>query len=276
VNPVWCSGCGNYGVLRAVQGALGELAVPPERVMGVMAFSGIGCSGRLSHYLNAYPLHGTHGRALPTATGAKAVRPELTVIVVSGDGDALGIGGGHIAHAARRNVDLTYLILDNHTYGLTKGQSSPTTPSGWSTRTSPYGVYEDPLATLPVLLASGVSFLARTSSLHLEEMTALIAEGIRHPGLALIYILSPCVTYPFLTPEELRRRLRPLAPDHDPQDRLRALQAGYCQDPLYTGVFFRERRPMLEERQRGEQERARGEAGVGAEVSLAGLLERFS
>ena len=138
-------------------------------------------------------------------------------------------------------------------------------------------MYEDPLETLPVLLASGVSFLARTSSLDLEEMTGLLIDGIRHPGFALVYILTPCVTYPFLTPQDLRRLLRPLPADHDPRDRAQALRAGFCRDPLYTGIFFRERRPTLEERQRGERERARQEAGIGeGGLPMAGLLERFA
>ena len=142
IEPVWCPGCGDFGVLSALEKALGELDILPENIIAV---SGIGCSGRLSHYLNTYSLHGTHGRALPLALGAKAARPELTVLAMGGDGDGLGIGGGHIAHAARKNVDITYLLLDNRIYGLTKGQSSPTTPIGRKTKTSPWGVYEDTL-----------------------------------------------------------------------------------------------------------------------------------
>ena len=129
IDPVWCPGCGYYGVLQSVEAALGSIGILPDQIVVV---SGIGCSGRLSHYLNTYSLHGTHGRALPIATGVKTARPDLTTVVVGGEGDILGIGGGHLPHAARKNVDLTLLLLDNNTYGMTKGQSSPTTPWGVS------------------------------------------------------------------------------------------------------------------------------------------------
>jgi 2-oxoglutarate ferredoxin oxidoreductase subunit beta len=245
IKPVWCPGCGNYAVLRAAEKALGGLEIPSEQIMVI---SGIGCSGRFSHYLNTYSLHGTHGRALPLATGAKITRPELTVLAVGGDGDSLGIGGGHLPHAARKNVDLTFLILDNATYGLTKGQSSPTTPWGCVTKSSPYGAPEDALDVLPILIAYDVSFVARTSSLSVEEMQDIISEAIRHPGFAVVYILSPCVTFPVLEQKVLAERLQSLPAGYEPTDKRAALEIAYAQEALYTGIIYRNKKPTLEER----------------------------
>ena len=273
IRPVWCSGCGNYGVLRGVEKAFGKLGVPPEQTVVV---SGIGCSGRFSHYLNTYSLHGTHGRALPIATGVRTARPDLTVLVVGGDGDSLGIGGGHLPHAARKNVDLTFLILDNNTYGLTKGQSSPTTPWGCVTKTSPYGSPEDSLDVLPILLAYGISFVARTSSLQTEEMAGIILQAMQHPGFAVVHILSPCVTYPVLAWKTLRQRLAPLPESHSPTDKLAALQLAYSSDPIYTGIFYNLRKPTLEARLRQLNDSAlKSYSSRGLEPTIPSLMERF-
>jgi 2-oxoglutarate ferredoxin oxidoreductase subunit beta len=273
IRPVWCSGCGNYGVLKGVERAFAELEVPPEQIVVV---SGIGCSGRFSHYLNTYALHGTHGRALPIATGVKTARADLTVLVVGGDGDSLGIGGGHLPHAARKNVDLTFLILDNNTYGLTKGQSSPTTPWGCITKTAPYGSPEDSLEVLPILLAYGISFVARTSSLQVEEMSRIILEAMRHPGFAVVHILSPCVTYPVLGWKDLRKLLAPLPDNHPPVDKLAALQMAYSSDPVYTGIFYSVRKPTLEARlQRLHDSALNSYSSRDGEPTIPALMERF-
>jgi 2-oxoglutarate ferredoxin oxidoreductase subunit beta len=273
IRPVWCSGCGNYGVLRGVEKAFSNLKVPVEQAVVV---SGIGCSGRFSHYLNAYSLHGTHGRALPIATGVKTARPDLTVLVVGGDGDSLGIGGGHLPHAARKNVDLTYLILDNYTYGLTKGQSSPTTPCGYVTKTSPYGSPEDALDVLPVLLAYDVSFVARTASLHIEEMAGLIYKAMQHSGFSVVHILSPCVTFPVLAWKVLREQLEPLPEDHVPGNKAAALELAYSTDPIYTGVFYSIQKPTLDARLRHLHDSAlKRYSARGKAPSIPSLMERF-
>jgi 2-oxoglutarate ferredoxin oxidoreductase subunit beta len=273
IRPVWCPGCGNHAVLRGVEKALSRLEVPPERTAVV---SGIGCSGRFSHYLNSYALHGTHGRALPTATGLKTARPDLTVLVVGGDGDSLGIGGGHLPHVARKNVDLTFLILDNQTYGLTKGQSSPTTPWGCLTKTSPYGAPEDALEVLPILLAYDVSFVARTTSLKAEEMAGIITEAIRHPGFAVVHILSPCVTYPVLRWQGLRDRLRPIPEDHPAADKAAAMRLAYSAESFYVGIFYSVRKPTLEARliqmRRSALERY---SSNGRPPTIPSLMERY-
>ncbi len=244
IKPVWCPGCGDYAVLNAVQKALSTLEIQPEN-LGVV--SGIGCSGRFSHYFNSYSLHGTHGRALPIATGLKTARPDLTVLAAGGDGDGLAIGGGHIAHAARKNVDITYILMDNVIYALTKGQSSPTSPQGARTKTAPYGVYEDSLNPLAMFLAYDVSFIARTTSLKIKEMEEILVKAISHPGFSIVYIMSPCVTHKSLTYDDIKSNVPELPEDYDPQDKLNAYRYVY-EEKMYTGIFYKIRKTTLEER----------------------------
>lgn len=244
IKPVWCPGCGDYGVLRGLQQAMLDLEIAPEEAITV---SGIGCSGRFSHYMNTYSLHGTHGRAVPTALGAKTARPELTVVCVGGDGDGLGIGGGHIAHAARKNIDMTYILIDNRIYGLTKGQTSPTTPVERKTKTAPYGSYEEPLNAIPMFLTYGVSFIARTSPVMMGQMTEILKQAISHKGFSLVYVMSPCVTFPVLKFKDLKDLLKVLPEDHDPTNRLKALELAYNEEALYTGVFYNVDKPTLED-----------------------------
>lgn len=245
VKPVWCPGCGDYGVLTALDKTFKTLEFKPENLAIV---SGIGCSGRFSHYFNSYSLHGTHGRALPTATGLKAVRPDLHVITIGGDGDGLSIGGGHIAHAARKNVDLTYIILDNNVYGMTKGQSSPTTPLGYNTKTAPYGVYEESLNPIAIFLAYNISFIARTTSTDIKSMHNILTEAIQHKGFSMVYIMSPCVTYSVLPYSKLKDIVKPLPEDHNTSDKMAALKYAYSDKNLYTGIFYKQSKSSLEER----------------------------
>jgi 2-oxoglutarate/2-oxoacid ferredoxin oxidoreductase subunit beta len=244
VKPIWCPGCGNYGVFKAIQQAFIELDLPPERIAMV---SGIGCSGRISHFFNTYSLHGTHGRAVPTALGLKAARPDLHVMAVGGEGDGLSIGGGHIPHASRKNTDITYLLLDNQIYGLTKGQASPTTPLNSRTKTSPFGVTDSPMDAIPVFVAYDTTFVARGSSLQVAELTDLIKKAISHKGFSIVYILTPCVTYPLMDAKTLKPLLKPLPADHPVGNRLKAIELGYSHDPLYTGVFYQVEKPTLED-----------------------------
>ncbi len=272
ISPVWCPGCGDYGVLTALERALVSLNITPENIVSV---SGIGCSGRFSHYLNTYSLHGTHGRAVPTALGVKAANPDLTVFAVGGDGDGLGIGGGHIAHAARKNIDMTYLLMDNSVYGLTKGQASPTTPVGERTKTSPYGSYEDSLEAIPIFLAYDVSFIARANGTNVKELTDILIKAISHKGMSIVYILSPCRTFPVMDPKELRSILHPLPEDYSPDDKLKAMEMAYCKEPLYTGIFYHVRKPTLGERLDMEIEKATGRNGRKREMSVEKILNGF-
>lgn len=253
IKPVWCPGCGDYGILTALQKALLALEIPPEDIMTI---SGIGCSGRFSHFMNSYSMHGTHGRAIPTAVGAKAARPESTVIVVGGDGDGLGIGGGHIVHAARKNVNLTYILIDNQIYGLTKGQSSPTTPIGIRTKTTPKGSYESALDVLPMFLAYDVSFIARTVSVKMAETTELLKQAIEHQGMSIVYILTQCVTFPGLKKDDIKNMFEPIPDTHDKTDKMAAMQLAYSQEPAYSGLFYQIEKPTLDERLQHNIEKA--------------------
>ena len=161
VEPIWCPGCGDFGVLASFYNALGELRIDPIRTV---VASGIGCSGRFPAYVHAYGFHGVHGRVLPLATGIKAGNPDLLVLAVGGDGDAFSIGAGHLPHAARRNVDITYVVMDNEIYGLTKGQPSPTSPTGMKRKASPSGSMDTAINPLLMTLAYNASFAERSLS----------------------------------------------------------------------------------------------------------------
>ncbi len=190
--PTWCAGCGDYSVLAALDKALMILGLPEHEIAIV---SGIGCSSRFPFFMDTYGIHTAHGRALSVATGLKSVRPELTVIATGGDGDALAIGGNHFFHTMRRNVDLTYLLMDNQIYGMTKGQAAPTSRTGMRSKSSPYGTTELPVDPVWAALTMGATFVAQGASFDVKQLTDLILMGIRHPGTAVINILSPCVTY---------------------------------------------------------------------------------
>jgi len=273
IKPIWCPGCGDYGIVNSVQKALVSLDIAPENIVTV---SGIGCSGRLSHFLNTYSLHGTHGRAVPTALGTKAAKPELTVFAVGGDGDGLGIGGGHIAHVARKNVDMTYLLIDNQIYGLTKGQTSPTSPYGIKTKTSPYGVFEDSLSAIPIFLSYDVSFVARASGVDIKALTEILIEAISHKGMSIVYIFSPCITFPYLDSKGLKEILQPLPDDHPRDDKLKALEMAYSEKPLYTGIFYQVKKPTLEDRLQSVIKKVCEKENGGKEFTLQQVLDSFA
>ena len=273
IEPVWCPGCGDFGILISLQRALMTLDIAPENIVTV---SGIGCSGRLSHFMNTYSLHGTHGRAVPTALGAKAAHPELTVFAVGGDGDGLGIGGGHIAHASRKNVDITYLLIDNQIYGLTKGQTSPTSPLGVKTKTSPHGVFEDTLSAIPIFLAYDVSFVARTNGVDTKSLTEILMEAISHKGMSIVYILSPCRTFPLLDAKGLKAILQPLPEDHPRDNKLAAMERAYSDAPIYTGVFYQVQKPTLEDRLQTVIKKVCDKTNGGEKYSLDKVLKNFA
>jgi 2-oxoglutarate ferredoxin oxidoreductase subunit beta len=190
--PIWCPGCGDFSVLSSVTKALAKVQVAPANVAVV---SGIGCSSRLPAYTTCYGFHGVHGRALAAGTGLKVARPDLTVIVAGGDGDGYSIGGNHFLHACRRNVDMTYIVMDNHVYGMTKGQASPTTEPDWDNKLSPGGTGVRSFHPLVIALAAGANFVARAFAGDPNGTAEIIARAIRHPGFSFIEIMSPCVTF---------------------------------------------------------------------------------
>ncbi len=237
IDPIWCPGCGDFGDLAAFTQAMAALRLEPERVCIV---SGIGCSGRFSHFVKGYAYHTAHGRALPTAAGVKAANPDLTVFCVGGDGDGMSIGGGHIPHAARRNPDLTYLLLDNAIYGLTKGQTSPTSPDGMVTSTTPFGVEDPPLDPIRMFLAYGVSFVARGFSSDVKGTAKLIQAAVAHPGLAIIQLVSPCPTFNrVVTFDFMKANVAPIPDSHDPSDLDAAFELALDRSKVYTGIFYR-------------------------------------
>ncbi len=231
--PIWCPGCGDFTVLSSVTKALAIMGVPPKDCAVV---SGIGCSSRIPAYTTCYGFHGVHGRSLAAATGLKVARPDLQVLVAGGDGDGYSIGGNHFLHACRRNVDMTYLVMDNHVYGMTKGQPSPTTEPDWDSKLSPGGTGLRVFNPLVVALASGANFVARAFAGDLHGTADIIAKAMQHPGFSFVEILSPCVTF---RPEqrEWRKMVHP-AEVHATDDPARAARRLMSDDGLNIGVLF--------------------------------------
>jgi 2-oxoglutarate ferredoxin oxidoreductase subunit beta len=238
LKPIWCPGCGDYGVVQAIYRALAAIGRAPHDVAFV---SGIGCSSRIPGYTTTYGFNTLHGRALPIAQGIKLARPDLLVIAAGGDGDGFSIGGGHVAHAIRRNIDLTYIVMDNQIYGLTKGQLSPTSARGLKTVSSAYGSVEDPVNPLMYTLGYGVRFVAQATPADMNGLASLIEEAIRYPGFAFINVQSPCVTYgePDQQLKVHKSTMKRLT--HDPTDRAEAMRlaADYGRQ-LYAGVLYRD------------------------------------
>ena len=231
--PIWCPGCGDFSVLSALTKALAKIALPPEQIAVV---SGIGCSSRIPAYTTCYGFHGVHGRALAAATGLKVARPDLTVIVTGGDGDGYSIGGNHFLHACRRNVDMTYIVMDNHVYGMTKGQPSPTTEPDWDSKLSPGGTGVRSFHPLVIALASGANFVARAFAGDPNGTADIIAQAIRHPGFAFVEVLSPCITF---RPEqrEWKQHAHP-APVGATDDPARAARRIMTDDGFNIGVLY--------------------------------------
>ncbi len=242
----WCAGCGDYGVLSALKQAMAELGKQPKDVAFV---SGIGCSGKISGYLHSYAFHGVHGRALPVATAVKLANRDLTVIAAGGDGDGYAIGAGHFLHAVRRNPNMTYIVMDNQTYGLTKGQSSPTSASGYVTGTSPQGNPDAPINGLAVALAAGGSFIARGFSAHPKILVDLIKQAVEFEGFSVVEVMSPCVTYNKInTYAWFKENVFYVneRPDYDPADRAHAFDVLMKSEKIPLGVIFKSERATFE------------------------------
>ncbi len=239
--PIWCPGCGDFSVLSALTKALAILQRPPHEVAVV---SGIGCSSRLPAYTNCYGFHGVHGRALAAGAGLKVARPDLTVIVTGGDGDGYSIGGNHFMHACRRNVDMTYIVMDNHVYGMTKGQASPTTEPDWDNKLTPGGTGVRAFHPLVVALASGVNFAARAFAGDPNGTAKILAQAIRHPGFSFVEILSPCVTF---RPEQREwKNFVHAAPVSETDDPARAARRIMSDDGFNMGVLYAGSREVYE------------------------------
>ena len=238
-DPDWCPGCGDFGVLAALQKALVELQIPTHSVVTI---SGIGCSSNLPGYINTYGMHTLHGRALAVATGLKLANHGLTVIVTGGDGDGFGIGGNHFMHTMRRNVDLLYVVMDNQIYGLTTGQTSPTSRVGMKTKSMPFGNIEAPINPISLALAAGATFVARGFSGEQKHLTELMKQGIEHKGFSFLDVFSPCVTYNHdNTYQWFRPRVKKLEDDpaHDSADWTAAMEKSLrWGEEIPIGKFF--------------------------------------
>lgn len=192
VKPNWCPGCGDFSVQAAIQKTAANIGLEPEEVAII---TGIGCSGRLSGYVNSYGVHGIHGRSLPLAQGVKMANKDLTVIASGGDGDGYAIGMGHTVHALRRNMNMTYIVMDNQIYGLTKGQTSPSSAPGFVTKSTPKGNIEQNVKPLELALSSGATFVAQGFSSDIKGLTKMLEDAINHDGFSFVNVFSPCVTY---------------------------------------------------------------------------------
>lgn len=241
----WCPGCGNFGILTAMRRALVELGLEPSKVLMV---SGIGQAGKFPHYVHSHLLNELHGRPIPAAQAAKIANHDLTVIAISGDGDAYGEGGNHFMSAMTRNVDMTYVVHNNQVYGLTTGQASPTSDLGFVTRTTPQGAWE-PMRPLAIAVACNCSFVARGFSADIEHLADLFKAGLQNTGFSLIEVLQPCVAWNHKnTYDWYREKVYKLGEDYDPMDRAKAfVTALEWGDRVPTGIIYRNNRPVYEE-----------------------------
>lgn len=242
----WCAGCGDFGVLAALQKALVNLGKNPHEVALV---AGIGCSGKIGNYINCYNFHVVHGRSLPTALGIKLANRDLTVLAAGGDGDGYAIGMGHFLHTVRRNPDITYIVMDNHVYGLTKGQTSPTSDLGFKSKSQTVANAERPVKPLQLAVAAGATFVAQGFSGDVKQLTSLIEKGIQHKGFSLINCISPCVTFNKLNTYDFYRESLTSVDDiegYDPADRAQALKALIDHDELLTGLIVQTDEPPFE------------------------------
>lgn len=248
LKPAWCPGCGNFGILKALNKALIEMEIEPRQILLV---SGIGQAGKLPHYTRGNVFNSLHGRPVPPAIGAKIANSELIVIAVSGDGDAYGEGGNHFLHAARRNHDITYLVHNNQVYGLTKGQASPTSDVGFVTKTTPYGAVS-PVNPVALAIIGGASFVSRGFAGDVDHLSDLIKKGITHRGFALIDILQPCVSFNHRnTFQWYKKRVYKLDDEsYDPTDKKAALEKALeWGERIPIGIIYEQDLPVYEDQQ---------------------------
>jgi 2-oxoglutarate ferredoxin oxidoreductase subunit beta len=269
--PTWCPGCGDFGVLTALDRALSRLGRPNNEVAIV---SGIGCSSRFPFFMNTYGFHSAHGRGLSVATGLKTARPDLTVVATGGDGDALAIGGNHFMHTMRRNVDLTYILMDNQIYGMTKGQTAPTSRKGLRTKSTPYGSWENPVDPAWVALTSGATFVAQVASWDIKSLTDVVYAGLMHRGMSFINVICACVTFHKEATKDYFKDLCDAIPtDHDPSNfdaAIRLIRAHENRLPL--GIIYQTTEQTYGE---GVDNTLKIPAGSGTRTHVEAVLHRY-
>ncbi|HPR63424.1 MAG TPA: 2-oxoacid:ferredoxin oxidoreductase subunit beta [Thermoanaerobaculia bacterium] len=243
LDPIWCPGCGDFGVLNALYHTLAEIGVDSK---DVALISGIGCSSRIPGYIKTYGFNSIHGRLLPIAQGTKLANPALTVIGTGGDGDGLAIGAGHFPHACRRNVDITYIMMDNGIYGLTKGQTSPTSPLHLKTKSSYYGNPEHPFDPAVLAISYRATFVARAFAGNVKLLKDLMKKAIEHRGFSFIQVLSPCVTYRGRELFKLYKEITyEVDESFDPTNKVEAFSVASREDRIALGILYREDRLVL-------------------------------
>lgn len=277
VKPNWCPGCGDFSVQAAIQKAAANVGLEPEEVAVI---TGIGCSGRLSGYINAYGVHGVHGRSLPLAQGVKMANKDLTVIASGGDGDGYAIGMGHTIHALRRNMNMTYIVMDNQIYGLTKGQTSPSSAPGFITKSTPKGNIEQNVAPLEIAISSGATFVAQGFSSDIKGLTKMIEEAINHDGFSFVNVFSPCVTYNKVnTYDWFKENLTSIEDieDYDATDKQNAMRNILAYESLVKGIVYQDSETLSYESQideLGETSLAKKDIHID-ETQFNELIEQF-
>jgi 2-oxoglutarate ferredoxin oxidoreductase subunit beta len=271
--PTWCPGCGDFGTMNGMMKALAETGNDPDNTFIV---AGIGCSGKIGTYMHSYALHGVHGRALPVGIGVKMANPDLEVMVSGGDGDGYSIGAGHFIHAVRRNVDMSYVVMDNRIYGLTKGQASPTSREDFETATTPDGPNQPPVNPKALALASGATFIAQTFSSNSQRHAEIVQEAIEHDGFGFVNVYSPCVTFNDVdTYDYFRDSIEDLnETDHDRFDRDQAKDKILESDKEYMGVLYQDENSVPFEEREGI-EGSMAEIPDGAPEGAMDLVREF-
>jgi pyruvate ferredoxin oxidoreductase beta subunit len=256
----WCPGCGDFGVLKALKGAMAELGRDPEEILLV---TGIGCSGKLSSYFESYGLHTIHGRALPIARASKLANPGLEVVAAGGDGDGYGIGGNHFLHTARENHDMAYIVFNNEIFGLTKGQTSPTSPKGHESKTQPHGSAKSPIRPLSTAVTAGATYVARTAAVNPNQAQEILVEAIEHDGFAHIDFLTQCPTWnkdakqyvPYIDVQQNDDYGFDISDRRDAYEMMQQTERSLYEGEVLTGRFYHETdRPSY-----GEEKREAGE-----------------
>ncbi len=245
--PTWCPGCGDFSILSVLKLAIVDAKLEPSDTVIV---SGIGCGSKTPHFVKTYGFEGLHGRALPAATGMKIANPKLNIVIVTGDGDGYGIGGNHFIHTARRNLNMTHIIQNNEVYGLTKGQTSPTSEKGFKSNSTPQGALEEPVNPLALAITMGATFVARGYALDIPGLKKMITEAILHKGCAVIDVFQPCSTYSKRkAPERYKARVFKLEESgHDTSDKMKALEmAQMWGDRIPIGIFYKTDKPTYED-----------------------------
>jgi 2-oxoglutarate ferredoxin oxidoreductase subunit beta len=269
--PSWCPGCGDYAVLTALLSTMNDLQLNPDETTIV---SGIGCSSRFPFFTSTYGFHSIHGRALPVAIGLNASNPEHNVITVGGDGDGFSIGGNHFIHASRKNPDITYIVMDNEIYALTKGQNSPTSHDTVITKVNPYQAVEERINPIMMALSFETSFVARGFSGDMAQLKDIIRQAMDHKGFSFVHVLSPCIQYnDKITFESIKEHVKEVPENHDVTDRLAGMKLVFEQGTYYTGVIYKQERPTLEEKL--EEVKTKSNKKASEEEQIQELIKQF-